>query len=210
MIDTSWFLVINSFAVATPWLQAPMAAYATYGIVCFAALLLGGWWLARRRGDPRAMAAAVWAPVATVLAVAINQPIVSLVSEPRPYVTLHPPLVLTTRSADPAFPSDHAMMAGAATAGLFLITRGLLAWITTLAALLLAFARVYIAAHYPHDVAVGLLLGAAVALLGWLLLRSVLTRLITWLHATRLRPLLTATDHDPARVAPAAPASGRR
>lgn len=200
--------MINSFAVATPWLQAPINAYATYGIVCFAVLLLGGWWLARRRDDPRAMAAAVWAPVATVLAVGINQPIVSLVGEPRPYVTLHPPLVLATRSADPAFPSDHAMMAGAATAGVFLVTRGLLAWITALAALLLAFARVYIAAHYPHDVAAGLLVGAAVALLGWLLLRGLLTRLVRWLQSTRLRPLVTT--RETAAALPVAPVSRRR
>jgi membrane-associated phospholipid phosphatase len=186
-----------------------MTAYATYGPVCFALLLLGGWWTGRRRGDARAVAASVWAPVATLLAVGINQPIVSLVDEPRPYVTQHPLLVLATRSSDPSFPSDHAVMAGAATAGLFLVTRGLLAWITTLSALLLAFARVYIAAHYPHDVAVGLL-GAAVTLLGWLLLRDVLTRLISWLQATRLRPLVTAADHDPATEHRVFPASGRR
>jgi undecaprenyl-diphosphatase len=36
---------------------------------------------------------------------------------------------------------------------------------------MMVFGRVYIAAHYPLDVAAGLLLGAAVALVGWVMLR---------------------------------------
>ena len=51
------------------------------------------------------------------------------------------------------------------------------------AAVLMAFARVYIAAHYPWDVLAGLALGAAVATLGWLLLRRPLTALTGWLRS---------------------------
>ena len=43
------------------------------------------------------------------------------------------------------------------------------------AALLMAFARVYIAAHHPWDVVAGLVFGALVALIGWALLRGMLT-----------------------------------
>lgn len=46
------------------------------------------------------------------------------------------------------------------------------------AGLLLAFSRVYIAAHYPHHVLAGLLLGAAVSLVGYLVLRRPLTALV--------------------------------
>jgi undecaprenyl-diphosphatase len=49
-----------------------MLVYTTYGVVLFAALLLDGWWLARRQADPRVMAAAVWPPIGVLLAVGIN------------------------------------------------------------------------------------------------------------------------------------------
>ena len=53
------------------------APYAAYGVVVFAALLLAGWWIARRRADLTVLAAAVWTPLGALAAVAINQPIVS-------------------------------------------------------------------------------------------------------------------------------------
>jgi undecaprenyl-diphosphatase len=46
----------------------------------------------------------------------------------------------------------------------------------------MAFTRVYVAAHYPWDVLAGLALGAAVALLGWLLLAAPLTTLTGFLR----------------------------
>ena len=56
----------------------------------------------------------------------------------------------------------------------------------------MAFCRVYIAAHYPLDVVAGLLLGAAVSLAGWVLVRRVLVRVVERCEHTRLRPLLVA------------------
>jgi undecaprenyl-diphosphatase len=88
---------------------------------------------------------------------------VNAVHRPRPYTDHVDLVVLATRSADFSFPSDHAVMAGAAATGLIFVARGLAAWAMA-AALVMAFARVYIAAHYPFDVVVGLLLGAVVAL----------------------------------------------
>ena len=190
-VDLPWFRAINTFARSTPWLQGPMLAYATYGVVMIAVLLLAGWWVARRRDSARTMAAALWAPLATLLAVGINQPIVAAVHEARPYNTVQGILVLAHRSVDPSFPSDHAVMAGAAVTGLLLVTRGALAWVAVAAGLLMAFSRVYIAAHYPHDVLAGLALGAVVALVGYLLLRRPLTTVVQALERTRLRPLLT-------------------
>jgi len=195
-LNTSLFLSVNDFARSTPWLQGPATLVAGYGLVVFAALLLAGWWIARRDGDPIRMAAAVWAPLGTLLAVAVNQPIVALVHEQRPYDALTGILVLATPTTDPGFPSDHATAAGAVMAGLFLVNRTL-GWIAALAAAAMVFSRVYIAAHYPLDVAAGLLLGAAVTLLGWILVRRLLLRLVEGVRDTGLRPLLIATPTEP-------------
>ena len=100
------------------------------------------------------MAAALWAPLGTLIAVGINQPIADLVGEERPYAILPDILVLAQHTTDPAFASDHAVMAGAVTAGMFLVSRRL-GLVAAAAAVLMAFARVYIAAHYPIDVLAG-------------------------------------------------------
>ena len=180
-LDDRVLLAVNSFARHTPWLHAPLKAYAAYGVVLFAVLLLAGLVVARGRED-RALAAAGWAPIGMLAAVALNQPLGHLVGERRPYDVHHGLLVLATRTTDVSFPSDHSVMAGAATAGLFLVAKRL-GWISLVLALLMAFARVYIAAHYPWDVVGGLAFGAAVSLAGWLLLRVPLIALTRWLRA---------------------------
>jgi membrane-associated phospholipid phosphatase len=188
-VDEALLREINQFPRATGWLHPAVQAYAGYGIVLFGVLLVAGWWTARRSGDPRTMAAAVCAATATLSAVAVNQPVVAAVARPRPY-TSHPDLlVLAHHSGDFSFPSDHATMAGAAAVGLLLVSR-LLGAVAVAAAVLMALARVYIAAHYPTDVAAGLLLGGLVAVLLYALAHTMLIRLVTAGARTRLRPLL--------------------
>jgi membrane-associated phospholipid phosphatase len=184
---------VNGVARATPWLHPVVSGYAAYGVVVFGVLLLAGWWNARRTGSSPRMAAALCAGAATLVAVAVNQPIVNTVRAARPYTTHSHILVLAHRSADFSFPSDHAVMAGAAAAGLLLVSRRL-GVLAVVAALLMAFARVYIAAHYPVDVAAGLVLGAALALACYALGRRLVTRGVVAVSHTRLRPLLT---HQP-------------
>ncbi len=204
---------VNELARHTGWLHRPVLDFASYGVVLFALLLMLGWWLARDRGA-RAMAAALWAGAATLLAVAVNQPLVHGFHEARPY-TDHPHLlVLAARSSDYSFPSDHAVMAGAVAAGLWLVDRRL-GVVAGFAAALMAFSRVYIAAHYPHDVLAGLAVGVAVVLLGWLVLAGPITWLVTRLGRTPLRPLVAnRAEGRPvdgiAGLAPQRPGSRRR
>lgn len=188
--DLRLFLDVNHFAQGTTWLHAPLDLFATYGIVLFAGLLAVGWFRARREGAAR-MAAVVWAGLGTVLAVVLNQPLVQLFHEARPYASLHEILVLAPHTTDFGFPSDHSTMAGAVTAGLFLVDP-VLGSVSLVLALVMAFARVYIAAHYPFDVLAGLALGVAVVLVGYLLFRTSLARLVTRLAHTTLRPLISA------------------
>lgn len=137
------------------------------------------------------MAALIWTGLGTLVAIGVNQPIVNAVAEKRPYASIPHTMLLVSRSADYGFPSDHAVMAGAVATGLCYVNRrlGILAWV---AAVLLAFSRVYVGAHYPHDVAAGLLLGAAVIVLGHMLARPLLLWLLGSLVKTPLRPLLVA------------------
>src|SRR3954469_6890142 len=182
-LDDRLLTDVNDLARHTGWLHGAVLAYAGYGVVLFAALLLAGV-LLRRAGADRALAAAGWAPPAGLLTLGLNQPLVAAFAEARPYTTHHGLLVLASRSSDFSLPSDHAVMAGAAAAALWLVSRALGA-LATGAALVMAFSRVYIAAHYPWDVAAGLAFGALVALVGWLLLRRLLTVVTGWL---RTRP----------------------
>lgn len=190
-MDVSWFLAINRFARATPWLHPILAGYATFGVVLFAGLLGLGWWRARQQG--RAMTAALWAPLGVLAAVAVNQPLVAAFAEPRPYTHLTGVLVLVARSTDPSFPSDHATMAGAAAAGLWRVERRL-GLCTAAAAVVMGFARVYVGAHYPRDVIAGLALGVLISLVGYRIAAPLLRRVLAWIQRTRLRPLV---EHKP-------------
>ena len=187
--DRSWFLDVNSWARHTSWLHGVMRDYASYGVVLFALLLVAGYAVARRTGSPRLLAASLWSGLGTLVAVAANQPIASGVGEPRPYRVFPHELVLVHRSADPSFASDHATMAGAVAVGLFLISWRL-GVVASVAALAMAFARVYVGAHFPVDVLAGLALGATVVGLGWLALRRPLVWLVEQLARTPLRPLV--------------------
>jgi membrane-associated phospholipid phosphatase len=187
----SWFSAIDDFARRTPWLHAPARLYAEYGVVLFAALLLASWLLARRDGDLQRVTAALWAPAGALLALGVNQFLVAAVAEERPYTALPHALVLVPRSADYSFPSDHAVMAGAVAAGVLLAHRRL-GLVAVVLAVLMAATRVYVGVHFPLDVAVGLAVGAILAVGSYLILRPLLRRFVVMLTRSPLRPLVTA------------------
>lgn len=193
-LDLRIFHAINGFARDTPWLQPPMAGYANNGVLLFVALLLAGWWLARKNTDPTAMVAAMWTPFGVLAALMVYDPIAVSVNETRPCNALRDIVVLHCNT-DGGFPSIHAVIASAVTAGLWLVNRRL-GVVAALASAVMAFARVYVGAHYPRDVLAGLVLGAVVSLAGYFLMRPVLRRFLGFADKTRLRRLFAKTPAD--------------
>lgn len=202
-IDYVLFARVNEIARNTGWLHPAAVAFAGYGVVLFAALLVFGFFYARHH-EPRRMAAALWAGGGTLLSLALNQPLGHVFERARPYASHSQVMLLVHSTSDFSFPSDHAVMAGGVAAGLWLVSRrlGLLA---TVAAVLMAATRVYVGAHYPFDVVVGLAVGAAVVLSGWLAFGSLLTRGVSILSAQPLlRTVLTSSPRPAPRSEDAA------
>jgi undecaprenyl-diphosphatase len=194
--NTHWYLDLNSISRHTNWAHGIASVYALFlGLVVLAVLLIVGWRLARRR-SPRHVAAALSAGIAAVLAYLINQPLSTLIREPRPYQTLHHVLVLVPRVRDFSMPSDHAVVAGAVIAGL-LIYSWRLGTLAALAGLALAFDRVYVGAHYPADALVGLGVGAAIALVLYRVIAGPFTTTLSFIARTPLRRLVVDASAQP-------------
>lgn len=168
-----------------------MIGYASGGVAAFAVLLVGGWWLARRSSDATTIAWSLWAGAGAIVALAVNQPIVAAAHTKRPFVVLPHALQLAQHNADYGFPSDHATMAGAVAAGLIVVHR-ILGAVAAGAAVLMAFARVYVGVHWPADVVAGLGIGAVTVLALGVVVVPLLRRAIEWACHTRLRPLVIA------------------
>jgi membrane-associated phospholipid phosphatase len=194
-MDTTVFRWINRLANRTGWAHWFFVTYAKYGIVLFAVLLLVAFLDARRRHDIRAIAASVWAAVAALLALGIGQIIGGAIDRSRPFEALSGVHLLVDRTTDFSFPSDHATVAGAVAVGLLFANRR---WgnIAAVLALLMAFTRVYVGAHYPSDVLGGLALGAAVAAAGVFVVVPLIAHLADLLSRTRLRRVVTAASGD--------------
>ncbi|TDB81541.1 phosphatase PAP2 family protein [Micromonospora sp. KC721] len=164
-VSLEWYHDIVEVADSTPPPVQWFAGHFTEAAV----LLLGALFLLAaaprlRRGRPGERAVALVAPVAVVLSYVCSEGLKTVFDEDRPCRQVArivagqcPPV------GDWSFPSNHATIAGALAVATLLLSRrlGLLA---APLALLAAFSRVFIGVHYPHDVAVGLLLGALVTL----------------------------------------------
>lgn len=204
-MDTRLYILVNGLSRATPWAHGVMTAYAVWaGLVLLAGLLLGGWLWGRRQAEaPRLFATALLTGVGVVVAVGLNKAVITgIFQRPRPCTTVPHALALVPCTPDNAFPSDHALLAGAFAAGLLLLNRAL-GTVAAVAAVYVAFGRVYIGMHHPGDVAAGLLLGALITVLVVLVLRGVTTRFAETLSPTAIGPVIAAhPEPEPATAEP--------
>jgi undecaprenyl-diphosphatase len=189
-IDGSLYRAVNGLAERSPaWLDSAVSFFSTYGLALFAALMVAAWWRARAAATHSRTAMALAAPVVVVVAFLADDALKSVIREHRPCQTLHTvTLEACPAPGDWSFPSNHAAIAAAAAVAVLFIDRKLAA-IAVPAAILMAVSRVWVGAHYPHDAAMGLLVGGAVA---WLLMTEArrAAPLVERLSQTRLRPLV--------------------
>lgn len=189
-IDGSSYTYVVGLAQDAPsWLDTLVREWSTYGLAVFAVLMLVGWWRARHH-SARAAVTALMVPVIVVVAYGVNSVFKVLVREDRPCRSLR----VRTLEACPApgdwsFPSNHAVIAAAAAVALLFVSRRL-GTVALVAACAMAVARVWVGAHYPHDVVAGVLVGTLIARAPAAFLGRVCDPLAGRLTQSRLRPLL--------------------
>ncbi|TDD59361.1 phosphatase PAP2 family protein [Actinomadura rubrisoli] len=175
---------ITEFAHRTPPWTHPVAEVGTdAGLLLFAALFAAGWWRARR-ADARAMGRALSAPAAMVAAYLVSEISKTAVQEERPCRAVAGAMNIAAcpPPGDWSFPSNHAAIAAGSAAAIVVAWRAMAPLVLPLAALM-AFSRVFVGVHYPHDVAAGFLVGIAVAAAAALLLARAAEPLVTALRA---------------------------
>ncbi len=190
-IDGGLYTWVTDLAQRAPHAVNVLVSYGTdHGLFLFAILMLICWWRARR-GTAAEMARALAGPLVVTVAYLANDTIKALFDEARPCRTLHTVTVaLCPGVTDWSFPSNHAAIAAAAAVALIACAPRL-GRIAVPAALLMAFSRIWVGAHYPHDVLAGLAIGVVVARPLMPLARHA-TPAVARLRTTRLRPLVAA------------------
>jgi undecaprenyl-diphosphatase len=177
MIDAGWYRDVTEFASSTSWLHWPVVAFTDYGVLALVPAIAALLWWSKGRGAAT-LAGVLWVPIAVVVAYLLNSVVKALVAEPRPCRVV--PGVHTVLPCDGptdyAFPSNHTVIVAAFAASVLLLNRrwGLYALVF---ALVMALTRVYVGAHYPHDVLAGFVVGLVVGACG-VFARRPLTSLI--------------------------------
>ncbi|MFJ5925309.1 phosphatase PAP2 family protein [Kitasatospora sp. NPDC092948] len=163
-IDGGLYTRVTGWAEVAPhWFDELVKVWSALGLGVFALLMVWGWWRARG-ADSAVMARVLASPLIVVGAYLANSVLKGLVEENRPCQQISGSFTLETcpGAGDWSFPSNHTVIAFAAATALWFADRRL-GWIGLLAAVLMGASRVWVGVHYPHDVAVGAVVGVLVA-----------------------------------------------
>lgn len=196
-ISAEWYRDVVGFAADAPgWLQGFAAFFTEAALVLLFGFLLLACWRARRM-PARALGIALLGVVGVGVAYSLSELFKVLVAEERPCRAMQvSTIVACPPPGDWSFPSNHSVIAGAAALGVFAAWRAL-----GIPALLLgmgtAFSRVFVGAHYPHDVLVGFLFGALVSTVLVLLLSRTATQLVEKLPMYRAKPAAVSAAEQP-------------
>lgn len=177
-LDITVTQLVNGLAESSPFLDAIMIWISAAGIPMLVIAVACQWWAKTDRQSTRHVL--VGAGLAFFLGLAFNQIILLFVDRVRPYVTGVTDLLIAP-SLDPSFPSDHSTAAFAIAMTFAVNSMPRRALWFGMAALVVAFSRVYIGTHYASDVLGGALTGAfAAAIVQSLYIRGTrLDRIIT-------------------------------
>ncbi|MEV4560121.1 phosphatase PAP2 family protein [Kitasatospora sp. NPDC049285] len=189
-LDGGLYTRVLGWAEAAPsWLDQAIRIWSALGLAVFAVLMVAGWWKARS-ADSVVMARVLASPLIVVAAYVANSALKGVVEEVRPcrQLAVGATLEACPGAGDWSFPSNHTVIAFAAATALWFADRRL-GWIAGLAAVLMGASRVWVGVHYPHDVAVGALVGVLVAI-PLALLAGRAAPLVDRLRASRLAPVL--------------------
>jgi membrane-associated phospholipid phosphatase len=158
-LDFDRELLAALHALQRPWLDAILTRATWLGsIAVLLPVALALSWRHRRRGPP---GAALLLPIAVGGAWLLAHASKLLVARPRP--DLYPALI--SMPADPSYPSAHALQITAFALAWVLAAGSRPRWAGAIAAALIilavALSRLYLQVHFPSDVVIGMIAGAA-------------------------------------------------
>jgi undecaprenyl-diphosphatase len=173
-MDSAVVQALHGLAGVQPWIASLTVLIAQFGIFILPIGLIVGWWMPgpAQAAHRRAVLAGC---LAAAMAVALGLVLERTLGRPRPFVALGL-APLFPHAADSSFPSDHTLT-GVALGGVLAMRMPrvgiwMVAW-----AMLIGFARVMAAVHYPTDIAGSALLALLLDALAILLVDQFIHRM---------------------------------
>jgi undecaprenyl-diphosphatase len=176
-VDWRWEHSIYNVSLHHHWVGSLFHGIEQASIPVMVVITAVLWFLARPGADSKWKLACGSAYLSAAIAYVVAFVVHHLYDRPRPYEA-HPSLPHPwSSSTDASFPSDHTSLAFAI-AFAVLMFDGVAGAIFLVVAVIIGVGRLFIGAHYPGDVAAGVLVGLAAALVVVRLLRPLVTRVV--------------------------------